>query len=114
MNTTDDAPIIIADNTEVIKALTDMGVLHFLEVTPDDEDNVKFYHFTEENYWCQASHHTGHEDDKDNGYMLIKVPKSKMTSEQAAEFFLDMMITNRETPGLPTWSYKDKPPLKFN
>lgn len=111
---TSDSPVIIADNTEVIRILTDRGELHLLEVAPGEYDNVKFHHYAEADYWCQASHHTGHPEAKDNGYMLIKIPKTKMNKEEAAGFFLDMMVANREPGGVTTCRMKDRPPLKFN
>lgn len=109
---TDDSPIVITDNIEVIRILTDRGILHMLDFERDTDDTVKFYHFTEDDYWCQASHHAGHVDNKENGYMLIRVPKSKMDKEQAASFFCDMMVANRE-PGYDYTRVTFKNPAKL-
>lgn len=114
MNETKDSPIIIADNTEVIRILTDRGILHMLEIQPGEYDNEKYFHFSDDEYWCQAVHFAGHKEDKDNGYMLIKIPKTKMSEESAADFFLEMMVANRQPGGVTTCRMKDKKPLSFN
>lgn len=109
-------PIVVTDNIEVIRILTDRGILHMLDFSASDGDNnVKFYHFADDGHWCQASHHAGHEDEKENGYMLLKIPKSEMSKERAASFFCDMMVANRE-PGYDytTVTFKNTPSLESN
>lgn len=114
MISNDAKPIVIADNTEVIRILTDKGILHMLEIRDGEYDNEKYYHFAEDDYWCQAVHFVGHAEEKDNGYMIIKFLKSKLSKEQAASFFLEMMIANRVPGEKTSVTFKDIKPLACN
>lgn len=77
-------------------------------------NNEKYFHFEEGDYWCQAVHFVGHADDKDNSYMLIRLPKQKMNKEEAAEFFLQMMVANRQPGAVTTAKLKTIVPLTRN
>ncbi|HZV36625.1 MAG TPA: hypothetical protein VFB72_18755, partial [Verrucomicrobiae bacterium] len=40
--------------------------------------------------FCLASNHTGHENQRDNGYVIIQLPRG-FTRHEAASFFADII-----------------------
>lgn len=100
---------LIENNTEAIRLIVDQGLLNLLR--PRDGGNFASYSYQTEHHWCLASNHCGHEDDKDNGYAVCLIPKSKFTKEEAAYGFADAIYATTE--GI-TYGYEPVPPLKHN
>lgn len=83
---------IIGDNVEAMKVIVDAGVLNLMK--PKGTANTAYYCFEREHHWCLASNHIGHELEKDNGYMVLMLPKSKFDKELAASAFADCIHEN--------------------
>jgi hypothetical protein len=82
------------------------------KLIPASGANSAFHAYETEHHWCQASKHIDHDDDIDNGYMVIMIPKTKMGKEQAAMFFLDM-VTSTSFGGI-TMELREKRPISSN
>lgn len=78
---------IIEDNIESMRLIVDKGFLDLLVPKPGDQFAAHCYE--SEHHWCCASYHCSHADEKDNGYCVAMVPKSKHTREEAFVGFFD-------------------------
>lgn len=92
---------IIENNIEAMRLIVDKGFLHLM--VPKPGQSFAAHCYETEHHWCCASFHCGHDDDKDNGYCVAMVPKSKHTKEEAAEGFADCI--HETTVGL-SFEYK--------
>jgi hypothetical protein len=104
-----DQKYIVDNNVEAIKLIIDHGVLE--QMTPADGANSSFYSYQTDDHYCLASYHKDHEDDRDNGYMVIMVPKNSWTFNKAAQFFADCIIDNTESI---SYEYKKIPQKQNN
>lgn len=107
---TGDEPIFISDNIEAIKILTEKGLLNLLK--PRGTANSAFHCYEEKDHWCMASNHIGHELEKDNGYAIIKVPKTAMDKEEAGSLFANCIRDTTE--GEISYGFERIAPLKNN
>jgi len=78
---------------------------------PRNGGNFASYAYQTEHHWCLASNHCGHGEDKDNGYAVCLLPKSKFTKEQAAAGFAEAIHST--TDGV-AYGYESISPLKNN
>lgn len=101
-----DKTYLIADNTEAMK-LAD-HVLHLMK--PRDGCNQTHHCFETDHHWCQVTHFTGHEDEKENGYSVVMVPKKAKSKLEAAVFFEDIRRNTREA-GYEHLSYAEFHPI---
>lgn len=97
---------LVADNVEAMRLMS--GVLHLMK--PKAGCNETHHCFETDTHWCQGSHFVGHPEEKDNGYSVTMVPKSKMTRDSAAIFFEDIRRGNREE-GYAHLSYAEFHPI---
>lgn len=100
---------IIGDNVEAMKVIVDAGVLSLMK--PKGTANTAYHCFEKEHHWCMASNHIGHELEKDNGYMAMMIPKTKMDKTQAATFFANCIHENSEAI---TFGWETVAPLNSN
>lgn len=89
-----DEKYIIEDNTECLRLIVDQGVLDLLKPCPGA--NSAYHCYITEHHYCMASFHTGHGTKKDDGYLIVMVPKSKWEFRRAAEFFADAIVDTSE------------------
>jgi len=104
-----DQPYIISDNVEALQLIVDRGLLNDLKPIPGANSSFHSYH-TDDHY-CMVSHHIEHGDDKDNGYMVVMVPKNSWTSNRAARFFADCIAHNTKSI---SYEYKELPEKQNN
>lgn len=75
----------IEDNVEATRLIVDQNVLTLLKPRPGQE--FVAHCFETETHYCLASYHCGHEDEKENGYVVCMASKELHTAEEAAEHF---------------------------
>lgn len=85
----DSGAILIKDDTECIRILTELGVLD--KVRPFPPHNQASHAFDDEEFWALAVCHTGCLLPTDNGYCICLLPKITITKEQACLFFSDLL-----------------------
>lgn len=100
MNYDPDEQYIIEDNVEALKLIVEQGVLD--QMKPIGTANSSFYAYSTPTHWCLASKHIGHDEDKDNGYCIILMPKSRVSVDDATSFFADCI---RETTSAISMSW---------
>lgn len=76
--------IVVLDNIEAIKILTDAGMLSGIAIVPPF--NAAFAVFPTATHYCMAEKHINHPDPTDNGYAVLMLPKDKIPLEEAAQF----------------------------
>lgn len=96
---------IIDDNVEAMKICVEQGILTHLLLPKGTTLNVGYHAFQRGQHWCLASFHVGHEKEDDNGYMVVMVPVSELTKEQAGVFFMELMKEN--SSGVLQFHWKD-------
>jgi hypothetical protein len=88
MNTT--TAKIIADNAECVKILTSQGLLNAFNPKPGkDTACTSFEH---EGHWCLASYHFGQTNAEENGYVILMLPMSDVTRDEARQFFAETIV----------------------
>lgn len=80
-----DKDYVVPNSIEAMKVIIDRGVLDLMK--PEGSANTAFHCFETEHHWCCASNHIDHEDEKENGYMVILLAKALHEKETAASFF---------------------------
>jgi hypothetical protein len=85
--------VLIADDVEVMRILTDHGLLDKLVPinTPGRDDNQVSVCFESAYHWCLATRHWGCEIPSDNGYLLGMAPKRTFTKEEAVHIFAEVL-----------------------
>lgn len=89
-----DAFILVEDNVQSIKILTDAGVLGLLK--PKPPNNATYCLFQTDSHWCCGSYHENFAEAKENGYSVCMLPKTVMTIVEAHQFFGEVIA---ETSG---------------
>lgn len=89
-----DAFILIEDNVQAMKILTDAGVLGLLK--PKPPNNATFCFFQTPTHWCCGSFHMEFSENKDNGYSIAMLPKTMMTAIEANKFFAEVISETSE------------------
>lgn len=103
---------MISDDVEVIRILTDQGVLDKLVPTPSEPaNNQASTCFERGDHWCLATRHWGCPVETDNGYLLVAVPKSGFTREEATKMFADLLYDTSESKEFST-VFHEKTKLK--
>lgn len=84
---------VIMDDVEVIRILTDEGVLDKLgpERDGNPEHNQASHCFERGEFWCMAVRHWNCVPESDNGYILTMLPKSRFTKQDAVRFFAEVL-----------------------
>lgn len=80
---------VITDNIQAMKIIIDLGLLDHL--VPIEGKNVCHIPFRSATHWGCASNHTGFEDEKENGYVVVMLPMSRFTVNEADAFFSDVI-----------------------
>lgn len=78
-------PILIPDNVECIKILTELGLVDKLQPEPGFNSCTTFFDY--QDCYCMAAYHKGHPDENDNGFMISMIPHAMMAPEDARELF---------------------------
>lgn len=84
---------IICDDVEVIRVLTEHGILDKLGPVKggNPEHNQASHCFERGDYWCMAVRHWNCQPESDNGYILTMLPKSTFTKHHAVTFFAEIL-----------------------
>lgn len=88
-------PVLIADNAECIKILTEVGLVDKLQPRPP-WTRVHTY-FEYKGCWCAAAYDKGHEKECDNGFSIIMLPKGLMTADAAYQLLKEVFDAAVET-----------------
>lgn len=89
--TLDNGAILIGDDVEVIRVLTEHGMLDKLVPIRGTDHNQASHCFEHGEYWCMATRHWNCQPESDNGYVLAMLPKSVFTKRQAVAFFVEIL-----------------------
>lgn len=106
-----EACVVVEDNIEALKIITDFGVIDLLH--PKPPNNVAHFTFQTKTHFGCASNHVGFENEKDNGYIVVLLPKLKFTIADATKFFADV-IKSTSTTKLFEFRVADVAPLGAN
>lgn len=90
-----DQKYIVSDNIEALQLIVDQGILDLL--VPKPGTNSAFYSYQTEHHYCLASNHIGHGTERDDGYLVVMIPKSSTTFQDATEFFAYAITETSET-----------------
>lgn len=71
----------VEDNIEAMKLIVDQGILDLM--VPQPGGMFVAHGYQTEHHWCLATYHCGHELEKENGYAVYMVPKSKWNMHDA-------------------------------
>lgn len=93
-------PVIIMDNVECMRILTELGILDKLYPEPPYTRAHAFFEFKD--CHCVAAYDKGHAEEKDNGYSIVMIPYALMPIEQSHALFEDLMEKTQTEPG-GTW-----------
>lgn len=86
-----------------MRLIVDKGILHLL--VPKPGGMFVSHAYSTEHHWSLASYHCGHdEDEKENGYAVFLLPKSKFTEDEAAIGFAHAI---HETTGGLTFGFSE-------
>lgn len=103
--------ILIGDDVEVIRVLTEHGMLDKLVPTRGTDYNQASHCFEHGEYWCMATRHWDQPIPSENGYTLFMVPKSTFTCEAAVRMFCNALYETSDTKGFSFQNY-DKTEIK--
>ena len=89
-----DQKYIIEDNVECLRIIVDLGILDLLQ--PVEGANSAFHCYETEDHNCLASYYTGHGTMKDDGYLIVMLPKTEWSFDRAAQAFADCIVETSE------------------
>ena len=83
------SPVVIDDDVECIKILTDHGLLNAM--MPGEGFNICFGRFYTDTHYGIASYQRGNARPEDNGYLVVLLPRSEISAIGASEFFAEFV-----------------------
>lgn len=84
-----EACILINDNIQAMKVITDFGVLN--QLVPKPPNNVAHFTFQTPTHFGCASNHVGFSKESDNGYCVVLLPKKRFTFIDASQFLAEVL-----------------------
>lgn len=99
----------VEDNVEAMQLIVDMGILDLM--VPKPGQNFVAHVYGTQNHWCMASYRCGHADEKDNGYAVYMIPKTKFSKDETAQRFGYAIV---ETTDGITFGFKEPRPTSNN
>ncbi|MDB6017691.1 MAG: hypothetical protein JWR19_2180 [Pedosphaera sp.] len=77
--------LMIEDDAQCLRILSEAGLLNAL--TPRPGKDTACTSFEHGEFRCLACYHYGHTNPADNGYLVVMMPKSIFSEQDAAVFF---------------------------
>ena len=86
-----DEIVVIHDNAECVRLLTEHGLLDVL-TTPEPPYTKCHVHFNTDTHWCQAIYFSGYRQQHDNGFVITLLPKSGFCEPLAQGWFASVIV----------------------
>lgn len=87
-------PRIIMDDIKCARILTDEGLLD--KLTKSEGSNMAATFFQRDECYCMAVKHWGHKEAHDNGFIIVMLPKARISQYDAAVFFTEAINESKD------------------